>query len=169
MRKLNAFGAVAMMCVLLGRTGVASGRETFETANLHGRYTGHLTVGANFSDGTTTQRLDVQLLSALIFDGKSAVTGTSIVTVAIPGQTPFTCPFAVTGTYDLGDAGLGRATIALAASDQTCGDGGGAGVTLQANLVVGGRNRRRLDVTINAATDTQGEVLPIIGAGTLEK
>ncbi len=172
MKKLSV--VVLLVAVLLFGTDRATARDRFDTPSLRGRYTGHLAAGANFSDGTMTQRLDIQLLSALTFDGKASVTGGSIITVTVPAfpgqtQTPFTCPFDVTGTYQLGDDGLGSATLVLAVRPgQVCGDGG-SGVTLQLSLVVGGHNRKRLDVTINSAIDSESQALPIVGAGMLEK
>ncbi|MEO6026352.1 MAG: hypothetical protein ABIR79_05750 [Candidatus Binatia bacterium] len=75
-----------------------------------------------------------------------------------------------TGSYEIGDDGLGSATLVLAATPgQSCGDGDGGGVTLLVNLAVGGHNRRRLDIALKTAIDGQGEPLPMVGTGTLEK
>lgn len=153
---------------LVVATGSMASAKSFDTDSVRGRYTGPIELGANFSDGTTTQRLEAHLLTALTFDGQSGLAGTSSVTVAIPQQAPFTCAFAVTGSYQIGEDGLGSGTLTLAPTDVACGDGGG-GVTLQVSLVVGGHNRRRLDVKVNVATDPNGEVLPLVGTGTLEK
>lgn len=153
--------------LLVGAVAMPAPAAEFDIWDLRGRYTGHLNIGASFSDGTTTQRLEVQLLTALSFDGKSTITGASRLTVSIPQQPPTTCRFAITGTYALDETGLGTATLVLVPSDPACSDGGGA--TLQASLVLGGLHRRRLDITINGATDGSGEALPVVGAGTLEK
>lgn len=149
-------------------TGSVASAKSFDTDSVRGRYTGHVELGANFSDGTSTQRLDIQMLAALTFNGESSVTGTASVTASIPGQpAPFTCPFAVTGTYEIGAEGLGGGTLVLVASDPACGEE--AGATLQVSVVVGGHNRRRLDVKVNGAVDGTGQALPLVGTGTLEK
>jgi hypothetical protein len=96
------------------------------------------------------------------------VDGASRVTVSVPNQPPVTCPFTITGTYAVEETGLGTATLALVPSDQTC-DGGGSGTTLHVSVLVGRKDRRRLDITINGATEPGGEALPVVGAGTLEK
>jgi len=89
--------------------------------------------------------------------------------VTVPGEAPFSCPFATTGSYEIGADGLGSATLVLAATPgQSCG-GDGSGVTLLVNLAVGGHNRRRLDIALKTAIDGQGETLPMVGTGTLEK
>lgn len=109
------------------------------------------------------------MLAALTFDGKGAAQGSSRVTVTVPGEAPFSCPFATTGSYEIGADGLGSATLVLAATPgQSCG-GDGSGVTLLVNLAVGGHNRRRLDIALKTAIDGQGETLPMVGTGTLEK
>jgi len=159
---------LGLALLLVGGEVTTARAVGFDSGSLRGRYTGHLNVGATFSDGTTTQRLEVQLLTALKFDGKAAVEGASRITVAVPGQMAFTCPFSVTGTYEIAETGLGTATLVLVPSDPACGDSG-PGVTLQASLAVGGERRRRLDVSISGGTDPSGEVLPITGAGMLEK
>ncbi len=101
-----------------------------------------------------------------MFDGKSGVSGATSATVAVPGQNSFTCAYRATGVYEIGDEGLGTATLDLAPAGDAC----PGGVTLKLSMLVGGRNRGRLDVTIDAATTIpDGQQLPIVGAGVLVK
>lgn len=146
--------------------GVATARGTFATDSLRGRYTGNLVIGETFSDGTTTLHVEARQLLALNFDAQGAVAGASTVTVAVPGQPTFTCPYVVTGTYEIGDDGLGSATLVMTSQAEACGMG--VGVTEHLSLVVGGHNRSRLDVVVQRAVTPDGEV-PLVGAGVLVK
>jgi hypothetical protein len=149
-----------------GGIGIATARGTFATDSLRGRYTGNLTIGESFSDGTTVTRIEARQLLALDFDAQGAVAGASSVTVAVPGQPTFTCPYTVAGTYEIGDQGMGSASLALTSQAETC--GGGSAVTVQLSLLVGGHNRSRLDVVVERAVTPDGEV-PLVGSGVLVK
>jgi hypothetical protein len=103
---------------------------------------------------------------ALTFDAKSAVTGITSVTASIPNNPPtlFTCVFTAAGVYEIGEDGLGTATLDITPTTACAGP-----ATLKLSLLVGGRNRSRLDVSIDGATGLGPDSLPIaiIGSGTL--
>jgi hypothetical protein len=158
---------IVLSALLVGSVGLAAAaRGTFDTASVRGRYTGSLTLTQNFSDGTTDFRVEARQLLVLTFDGDAAVSGASSATVAVPGQNTFTCAYRATGVYEIGDEGLGTATLDLVPASDVC----PGGVVLKLSLLVGGHNRSRLDVTIDGATTIpDGQQLPIVGAGVLVK
>ncbi len=146
--------------------GVAVARVTFGSDSLRGRYSGNIAIAENIPTDGTPLHIEARQLLALTFDGVSQVSGVSSVTVAVPGQSTFTCTYRAIGTFQLGDDGLGTASLALTSPTvQNCGDG----ITLALSLLVGGHSRERLDVTIDSADVAGTGAVPLVGSGLLEK
>lgn len=159
-----------LLAATMFTTGVADAGPTdrFTSSSLRGRYTGNLAIEERIpSDGNTTIEIEARQLLALNFDGKTGVSGVTNVTAIVPSSPPitFTCAFTVAGTYQVGAEGLGTADVTITpAGDCPIGPAG-----LKLSLLVGGRNRSRLDVTVDAARGPNGEDagIAIVGAGTL--
>lgn len=166
MRRIS-FALLAASILTAGVAG-AAGSDRYTSGSLRGRYSGNLVISERIPvDADQTIAIEARQLLALTFDGKSAVNGVTSVTAVIPNTPPssFTCVFTVAGTYQVGAEGLGSADLTITpTSDCTTGPAG-----LKLSLLVGGRHRSRLDVTIDAARGPNGEDpgIAIVGAGAL--
>jgi hypothetical protein len=155
--------------LLVAGIAFAAGRDRFGTESLRGRYSGNLDISETILvDQNTTMHIDGRALLALVFDAKSGVTGVVSVSAVIPGDTPsvFTCVFDAQGGYEIAESGLGTATLNITPTSACAGP-----ATLQLRLLVGGRNRTRLDVTIDGASGLGPGSVPIaiIGSGSLSQ
>ncbi len=160
---------IATIALVLGIAGLAaaSARDRFSTTSLRGRYTGNIAISESIPlDESTVLKIEARQLLALTFDAKSNVTGITSVTALIPNSPPtvFTCVFTIEGTYELSEEGLGTATLNITPTTACSGP-----ATLKLSLLVGGRNRNRLDVSIDGASGLgAGDVqIAILGSGTL--
>lgn len=165
MRKTILTALTSML--LVAGVAVAIAADRFATMSLRGRYSGNLTLAEHIPmDENNTLTIDARQLLALTFDGRSGVTGVTSVTAAIPSNPPtiFTCVFTVEGTYEVAESGLGTATLNITPTTACAGPG-----TLTLTLLVGGRNRNRIDATIDGATGLGSDAGPIalFGSGTL--
>jgi len=168
MRKTLVISTTALFLLIAG-VALAAGRDRFATMSLRGRYTGNLTISEHLQiEENTTLQIEARQLLALTFDGKSGVSGFTTVTAAIPGNPPtvYTCTFNAQGTYDIGENGLGTANLNITPTTDCAGP-----ATLKLSLLVGGRNRSRIDVTIDGATGLGPDSVPIaiVGAGSLSE
>ena len=150
-----------------GHSDRAAADDKFNTGDLRGRYSGNVDISEAIPDGNGGAiHIEARALMALTFDGKSAVKGSVSVTAYIPaaGQTLFTCVFDAAGTYQLAATGLGTATLDVTPTTACAGP-----ATFSMSLLLGGRNRSRLDVTIDGANSIPpGESsIPIVGSGSL--
>jgi len=155
------------LLLLASGIALAAGRDRFNTMSLRGRYTGNLTISETIPvDEGTMLNIDARQLLALTFDGKSDVTGITSVSASIPNDPPsvFTCVFTAQGTYEIGEDGLGTASLDITPTTECAGP-----ATLKLSLLVGGRNRSRIDVTVDGATGLGPDSLPIaiVGSGAL--
>lgn len=162
------FAVLAYMLLVSGLASAAN-RDPYDGAQLRGRFTGNLTISERIPvDGNNTLAIEARQLLALTFDGKSGVTGIASVTAAIPAEPPtvFTCVFTIEGTYEVGDAGLGSADLAITPTTECAGP-----AMLDVTFLIGGKNRSRIDVTIDGARGAgpDAPMLAIVGSGTLAK
>lgn len=155
------------LILLVTSIAFAASRDRFGTDSLRGRYTGNLVISEHLQvDENTTLNIEARQLLALTFDGKSEASGITSVSAAIPGNPPtvFTCVFTARGTYEIGDSGLGTATLNITPTTECAGP-----AVLKLSLLVGGRNRSRIDVTIDGASGLGPDSVPIaiVGGGVL--
>jgi hypothetical protein len=155
---------IALTALAATRSSVHA--AVFNEGSLRGRYTGNVTISESIPDGSGgTLQIEARALMALTFDAQGAAIGLVSVSAYVPGaaQTLFTCVFDATGNYQLGDAGLGTATLSITPTSACAGP-----ATLKMSLLVGGRFRNRLDVTIDGADSVPPtDPIPLVGSGTL--
>jgi hypothetical protein len=138
----------------------------FNAVSLRGRYSGNVTISESIPDGNGgSLQIEARALMALTFDSNGGAVGLVSVVAYIPGaaQTLFTCIFDATGNYQLGDSGLGGATLNITPTTACAGP-----ATLKMSLLVGGRFHDRLDVTIDGADSVPPtNPIPLVGSGVL--
>lgn len=160
---------VTAATLLFAGVAFAASRDRFGTTSLRGRYTGNLTLAEHIQvDTNTILNINGYVLMGLTFDGKSDVVGVASVSAAIPGNPPvsFNCVFDAQGTYEIAESGLGSATLNITPTSECAGP-----AVLKMGLLVGGKNRSRVDVTIQSASGLAPDSVPIavVGGGMLSE